>query len=328
MALGNEKPTASLPTISLQDLQTGDKNEIQALFQACSGHGFFYLDLQGQSELLAVWRKLLIVAHDYFIQPLENKMLDARKSDTLGYEPAGTSVGARPGDVDAYESLKISRREMLSGHTELTTAASKQSDLFFKFLDHAHGITMMILSHLSDAVNVKNSERFEEYHHDDKPSLSTLALLHYPKHDSLPSGFGHNKHTDIGTLTFLLCEQFGLQVLSPENDGWAFVEPRPNHAIINVGDSLRFISGHRLSSAVHRVVPVEEEQTEDRYSIVYFLRMENEVKYRDGASRVWSAQEWHDSKFNVFRDTQLPNGSEMLTGGMESGDKLRLKSVA
>ena len=97
--------------------------------------------------------------------------------------------------------------------------------------------------------------------------------------------------------------------------------------MINVGDSLRFISGHRLNSAVRRVIPVQGKQLEDRYSIAYFLRMENDAKYRDGANKTWSAQEWHNSRFDIFRDTQLPNGSEMLTGGMESDDRLRARVV-
>ena len=216
---------------------------------------------------------------------------------------------------------------MLSGHAELTTSISEHSNVFFELIGKAHDITMMILFHLSNALDLKAPERFEAFHRKDRPSLSTLAIFRYPKHDCVGSGFGHNKHTDIGTLTFLLCEQFGLQVLSPENESWAFVEPRPNHAVINVGDSLRFTSNHRLSSAVHRVVPLQENQMEDRYSIAYFLRMENDAKYRDGAKKTWSAQEWHNSKFDIFRDPQLPDGGEMLTGGMESDDRLRARAV-
>lgn len=218
---------------------------------------------------------------------------------------------------------------MLNRHAELSTSVDKQQQLFFDFMGNAHNITLMILSRLSDALSLEGSARFETVHRHDRPSLSTLALFHYLKQDNgqVP-GFGHGKHTDIGTLTFLLCEQWGLQVLSPDTESWAFVEPRLNHAVINVGDSLRFISGCKLSSAVHRVVPVQEKQMEDRYSIAYFLRMENDVKYRDSANKIWSAQEWHDSKFNLFRDpVGLPNNAQMLTGGMESNEKLLEKAT-
>lgn len=50
---------------------------------------------------------------------------------------------------------------------------------------------------------------------------------------------GHNKHTDIGTLTLLFTEQLGLQLelQHPGSDEWEFVAPLAGHAIVNVGDS-------------------------------------------------------------------------------------------
>ncbi|KAK3169201.1 hypothetical protein OEA41_008584 [Lepraria neglecta] len=175
----------------------------------------------------------------------------------------------------------------------------KQQQLFFDFMGNAHNITLMILSRLSDALSLEGSAPFETVHRHDRPSLSTLALFHYLKPDNgqVP-GFGHGKHTDIGTLTFLLCEQWGLQVLSPDTESWAFVEPRPNHAVINVGDSPRFISCCKLSSAVHRVIPVQEKQMEDRYSIAYFLRMENDIRYRDSANKTWRNGTTQSSTFS------------------------------
>lgn len=82
----------------------------------------------------------------------------------------------------------------------------------------------------------------------------------------------------ISTLTldhlpFLLAKQWELHALSPDQETWAFVEPRLKHAIANVGDSLRFPSDGQLLSAVHRVIPIHENQNEDRYSIAYFLRI-------------------------------------------------------
>ena len=107
-------------------------------------------------------------------------------------------------------------------------------------------------------------------------------LLHYPKHED-QTNIGHNKHTDIGSLTLLFSEQWGLQVFTPGERRWAWVQPRPHgHATINVGDSLRFLSGKTLYSCLHRVIPVDgQSQKEDRYSIAYFLRPENSAVYED-----------------------------------------------
>lgn len=189
-------------------------------------------------------------------------------------------------------------------------------------MQEAHRITILLLERLSDSLGLTGAARLEEKHLPQAASLSTLGMLKYPRHDLSSSagecGIGHNKHTDVGTLTFLLSEQWGLQILSPDTKSWAFVEPRPGHAVVNVGDSLRFITNGKLSSVVHRVTPIREVQHEDRYSIAYFLRMQNNIQYTDGYKQ-WSAKEWHDFKFELFRDPfQSNEGMRCLTGGMET----------
>lgn len=188
----------------------------------------------------------------------------------------------------------------------------------------AHDILMMMLERLSKEMGLKGSARFETYHAEPGPSLTNLALLKYPKHDeSADSSVGHNKHTDIGSLTFLLCEQWGLQILSPDTKTWAFVKPRAGHAVINVGDSLRFPSRGELASVVHRVIPLHEKQHEDRYSIAYFLRVNDDVRFLDAKGKLWSAKEWHDFKFDAFRSpVTMENGMQVLTGMMEENDAL------
>ena len=145
-----------------------------------------------------------------------------------------------------------------------------------------------------------------------------MVLFRYPRQLKEGAGIGHNMHTDIGSLTLLFCENYGLQVLSPETDEWGFIAPKPGHAVINVGDSLRFLSGHKLSSCVHRVIPLTKRQEEHRYSIAYFLRPEDNAIYVDSKGRELSAKAWHDEKYNVFREPHEKQEKDMvLTGGME-----------
>lgn len=127
---------------------------------------------------------------------------------------------------------------------------------------------------------------------------------------------GHQQHTDIGSLTLLFSEQWGLQVQRPGTEAWEFIEPRVGHAVINVGDSLRFASGDKLYSCIHRVVPVDT--PEPRYSIAYFLRPEDNVEYKDSNGRKIRASDWHDEKYGVFQQdhkSQEANYS-VLMGGM------------
>lgn len=87
----------------------------------------------------------------------------------------------------------------------------------------------------------------------------------------------------------------------PRQEGWFSVEPRLGCAIINVGDSLRFLSGRKFLSAVHRVVLVAENATHDRFSIAYFLRPNDGIVLEDSSGRDVTTREWHDFKFDVFR---------------------------
>ena len=148
-------------------------------------------------------------------------------------------------------------------------------------------------------------------------------MFRYPRQDSLDVGVGHNKHTDLGTLTFLLCRSPGLQVLSNNPAGWHYVVPKPQCAIINVGDTLRFLSGNTLKSAVHRVMPVNKLQQDHRYSIAYFLRAEDNTEFTDSSGRSVSAKAWHDEKFDVFRESHEEQAKRsILTGGMEQNEAL------
>lgn len=74
----------SLTTISLDRLRAGDDAESHKLLGACQDQGFFYLDMNSDSELCALWEGMLARMKNYFDQPLDVKMQDSRNSDTYG----------------------------------------------------------------------------------------------------------------------------------------------------------------------------------------------------------------------------------------------------
>jgi isopenicillin N synthase-like dioxygenase len=239
------------------------------------------------------------------------------------YEPCGTSTGVEKGGVDGYESFKIARFETLPGRQMRSKFGSQNQALMTRLMNAAHDALLTICESLSDALGHPPGRRFSDYHRDDQPSLSTLAMFCYPKQQPSSNGSGHNKHTDLGSLTFLLSEQWGLQVLSPDSNSWTFVEPSSEHAIINVGDTLRYLSGCQLKSAVHRVVKTGSSMTQARYSVAYFLRAEDQAEITDHTGGVASAKSWHDKKFDVFRQTHGEQEEHsLLTGGMEKGEAL------
>ena len=212
----------------------------------------------------------------------------------------------------------------MMAHSQLLPSFVKDNqDLFESFIALCHFVNKTMLTTLSDILSLKDNASFQAYHRNDKPSNTTLVLLHYPK-QGLQEGRGHNKHTDIGTLTLLFTEQWGLQLQRPGSDEWEFVAPLAGHAIVNVGDSLRFLSEKKFNSCLHRVVPVTS--NEDRYSIAYFLRPENETRFKDMDGREVKAVDWHDDKYVMFAEPHdRQERSSMLTGGMERDAGIMVK---
>lgn len=197
-------------------------------------------------------------------------------------------------------------------------------ELFVRIYNTAHDVLMTILRTLSINLCLGQDLKLDDFHRDGQECLTTLSMFRYPKQDTTAVGVGHGKHTDLGSLTFLLCQQWGLQVLSRNKTGWHFVRPMEGHVVVNIGDTLHFLSGQRLRAGVHRVVPTRSLQHEDRYSIAYFLRAEDSaILFEDSNGRKVSAKNWHDKKFNVFREShEKQEKARVLTGGMEQGGVL------
>jgi hypothetical protein len=80
----------------------------------------------------------------------------------------------------------------------------------------ANIITKTILSALSTGLGLTGAARFENSHRNHRPSTSTLAMMHYiPSDPVTDKNIGHQKHTDISSLTLLFSEQWGLQIRPP-----------------------------------------------------------------------------------------------------------------
>jgi len=147
-------------------------------------------------------------------------------------------------------------------------------------------------------------------------------MMHYlPSDETGDKNIGHQKHTDISSLTLLFSEQWGLQIRPPGTCGareMGFVAPKPGCAFVHVGDSLRFASGMKMQSCIHRVVPFNP--SEHRYSIAYFLRAEDDTMFMDSEGRYVTAGQWHDEKFKAFTDPpkwQAMAPRSMILGGMK-----------
>ncbi|KAI6785435.1 2OG-Fe(II) oxygenase-like protein [Emericellopsis cladophorae] len=335
--MGKKVPVWSMQTIDYGRLLSHDPSEIDKLVSACTDEGYFYLDLQGIDgrRMLADQQETLRLMERFFAEPIEAKNEFGLISSHLGYEPVGSRTGVAAGTKDGYEMLKVSRDEIQRDSPKIPAAVKASGDL--RILENTIGscntITKVMLSCLSDGLFLQGAGRFENQHRNERPSTTTLSMMHYLPHEETgPERIGHQKHTDISTLTLLFSEQWGLQVRPPGTCGareMGFVAPKPGCAFVHVGDSLRFASGMKFQSCIHRVVPFDP--TEHRYSIAYFLRAEDDTMFIDSEGRAITAGQWHDQKFKAFTDPEMWQAmapKSMILGGMkEDGEDEPIKPL-
>ncbi|RSL43067.1 hypothetical protein CEP53_011883 [Fusarium sp. AF-6] len=310
--------TADLYTVKFDNLFDGDEQELTTLLKACESDGFFYLDLQGSGSG-KLWKDLDRVgeiAKRWFAQPAEVKLETPTVSLAHGFKATGNQSGAVESLRDGFEALKIGRNELL-GRWALPSVVQDNLPLFDQFNASCHFILKLLLDCISDGLNLKGSARLDTYHRDDARSKSTLYFLHYPPGTENLEEVGQNMHTDIGTLTLLFAPQWGLQVVSPVTGAWEYVKPRPGHTIINVADTLRFLSNKRFRSALHRVLPLGGIQQEDRYAVSYFLRASDATEFKDSNDKESNAKNWYLTKYETYELPHDIQGKEtVLSGGM------------
>ncbi|CAI4213264.1 unnamed protein product [Parascedosporium putredinis] len=237
----------------------------------------------------------------FFDQPVEAKNQFGLVSPHLGYEPIGSRNGVLKDTRDGYEMIKVSRDEIQKALPHVPDVLKESADL--KALENAIAscniVSKAVLTGLSTALGLTGEERFENRHRNERPSTTTLAMMHYiPANPSQDKHVGHQKHTDISSLTLLFAEQWGLQIRPPGTRQFGFVPPSPA-----------------------AVVPYDH--TEHRYSIAYFLRAENDTMFTDSEGRWISAGQWHDEKFMAFKaapEIQALAPKSMLFGGMDEDE--------
>lgn len=137
-------------------------------------------------------------------------------------------------------------------------------------------------------------------------------------------------HTDFGSITLLFNWLGGLQIFQPENpDGnkfwsksrfedkgtWNYVKPMPGYAICNLGDAMTRFTNGVMNSGQHRVLPAPGPQGDFvRYSIVYFVRPEDEVPLQ-----VWKASGIPEA--NEEEETILKAGQHIMNRAKGLGVK-------
>ncbi|KAI1432950.1 hypothetical protein GGR50DRAFT_671631 [Xylaria sp. CBS 124048] len=103
------------------------------------------------------------------------------------------------------------------------------------------------------------------------PSKSSIRALHYPPQpvqDAAALEVGIGAHTDYSWFTLVNQDGVGGLEVQNANGVWVPVTPRAGTFVVNIGDSLQWLSGGRFLSTRHRVV--NRVAGRARYSLAFF----------------------------------------------------------
>lgn len=139
-------------------------------------------------------------------------------------------------------------------------------------------------------------------HQPSQVSTTCLTVQRYPSLTAESPYTGLSAHTDVGSLTILFCEERGLQVHNSGTKEWRYVEPKEGCAVVNVGDSLRFLSHKKFRSVLHRVVPYPGTTIQNRFSCAYFIRPRLDTELLDEEGKRWKSIDWHMRKYKSYRE--------------------------
>ncbi|KAI0550326.1 gibberellin 20-oxidase [Xylaria curta] len=346
MSAAISAPNAQLRTISYEKLRQNDPRIDAQVLAAGIEVGFFYLDFHGYDSDRVVQQvdELFRVSRDTYDLRQDTKdawIVDKDHGDDLpvcGYKRSGVSNGSVEGRRDGFEGIMVFEHALETAAKETVLAAphplAVQRELLSTSIHELHSAGIAILSSLSRSLQLPRDEGLEDLHRIGEKTTTALGLLKYRKYEPAGDEIGHIAHTDAGSLSFVFSNISGLQVLMPGIEEWRFIPPRVGCAIVNVGDSLQFLSRGALRSSLHRVVPHMDQEAEEKYTVVYLLRPESDAVFRDAHGHEWKSIEWCNKKFSIFRaDLAEQKLGSFLTGrngytGMTTTETMRETNFA
>lgn len=262
------------PVLDAAALARGE--DIDALRDACTGTGFFYIVNHGVAPALI--EAALDQTHALFALPIEQRMAVSltKSKANRGYEPmqfqtleAGTPPDLKEGFYIGNE-LPDEHPRVLAGafnHGPNQWPASLQAfrpamDAVFAALSTA---AVALMDPMARSLGLAPGY-FDEFCTD---PMALLRLLHYPQQPAnpQPGEKGCGAHSDWGCLTLLYQDPAGgLQVRIGE--AWVDAPPIPGTFVVNIGDMFQRWTNGRYRSTLHRVI---NKSGRDRYSMPFFF---------------------------------------------------------
>ncbi|KAF7315078.1 2OG-Fe(II) oxygenase [Mycena indigotica] len=274
----------SIPVIDASALSSISSSSPEAIatsneiFAAASEWGFFQLiNTPVTDELQA---KLLKCAEIFFALDLEDKLvLDVRNGGTAwrGYMPLGGE--GTHGRTDHKEGIYFGPEHPddhpllgmpLHGKNQFPSQdqVPEMRETVLEYIAQVTLLGTLVVNALSVALGL-GPETLENKWLKPEPVALFRCFKYAAVENAGPQVFGIGEHSDFGLLTILKQASAGLQVKSPAGI-WCDVPVIPNAFVVNVGDMLDQLTGGRLPSRYHRVLPPSPDAG-PRFSFPFFF---------------------------------------------------------
>ncbi|KAF8905637.1 hypothetical protein CPB85DRAFT_1437291 [Mucidula mucida] len=300
----DDVPTVSLTVVDYGLLKSGDKNEINTLWDAATKQGFWYMKNHGAEHVI---EPMFELGRETMRLPYDDKMKfwQGNSGGSFGFVQSPRRYDRDlKGSKDNCEMINISKDDTLS-----------YPDVAHPFVTACMEANNTILGIFNDKLGLP-SGTLERFHSSEEHSVSEARLIKVPPSKDTES-IAVGSHTDFGSLSFLANKLGGLQVLLPGEEHWKY--PLPGHVICNVGDALNLLSGGILQSSTHRVLPPPKEQSKyERWSLVFFTRPGNSVSLK--------ALSDHSSIIAASPGRDLDSGATALDWFMRRQSKWRVSN--
>ncbi|KAI5118665.1 hypothetical protein M0805_001038 [Coniferiporia weirii] len=279
----DDVPTHPLLVVDFELIKANDVQEIDKLWKAATGLGFWYLKNHGADHEV---EQMFEMGEEVMALPLDEKLKfqQGEGPGTFGYKAAGEYITDEHGTPDTVEFITVAKDDALAYpglvHRTYHPTVNAFIDPTIKpFVLKSLEVNNTVISVFEKKLGLPAGALLK-CHTLEEPSGSEARCIRSPpkreimgSSDSAKEKVALGAHTDFGSLSFLHNRLGGLQVLPPGSESWQYVRPLPGHAICNVGDTLTLLSGGILRSNMHRIMPPPGAQSAyPRWSTVFFTR--------------------------------------------------------
>ena len=247
-----------------------------------SSTGFFYITNFGLSQ--SAIDNQFAIGREVFALPMDEKLqhrADMEHGHYSGYRWLGMSeiVPGMKDNVEMYNLFKFNGKHERS-HPAVINDNRPEIE---KFQRHIAQDTVQKLLVLISIVLELPEDALSQGHKWDDDSDCHLRYMIYrarSKAENERAGNLYSKgHSDFGSLTLLFRQPVAALQVRVSDSEWRWVKPHPGSITVNIADVLQFWTNGFLKSSIHRVhVPPEDQASQDRLGLLYFLRPSSDLE--------------------------------------------------